>query len=246
MNKLCAKCGKEKLATPAYFHRHKGRKDGLNGYCKECVKELNQANGERIKAKSKEWRETHKEESAAAIKRWREENREHVLEYGKQYRQKNKEQRATGFKAWSVANRPTRREYHRKRYQANNSVKVNISISTGIGKSLKGNKNGRSWESLVGFTLEELMSHLESQFTKGMTWGNYGYYGWHIDHIRPVSSFNFTSAEDPEFKECWSLWNLQPMWGKENRSKNSRCLAPPLPLLTKQQDTRSVCEGTQR
>ena len=66
------------------------------------------------------------------------------------------------------------------------------------------------------------MAHLEKQFKEGMTWNNYGYYGWHIDHIRPVSSFNFNSYDDPEFKECWALSNLQPLWGKENISKKDK------------------------
>jgi hypothetical protein len=53
-----------------------------------------------------------------------------------------------------------------------------------------------------------------------MTWENYG--KWHIDHKRPIASFNFTSYEDPEFKECWALNNLQPMWAKENMSKGNK------------------------
>lgn len=82
---------------------------------------------------------------------------------------------------------------------------------------------------LVGYTLVELMEHLESQFTKGMTWDNYG--EWHIDHIRPVSDFNFITHNDSEFKECWSLWNLQPLWAFDNLSKCAKCEAPPLPLV---------------
>jgi hypothetical protein len=66
------------------------------------------------------------------------------------------------------------------------------------------------------------MQHLEKQFTEGMTWDNYGQ--WHVDHIRPMSSFNFTSLDDPEFKECWDLSNLQPLWETENLSKGSRYL----------------------
>jgi hypothetical protein len=66
------------------------------------------------------------------------------------------------------------------------------------------------------------MNHLEKQFTKGMTWDNYG--EWHVDHIRPMSSFNFTSVDDPEFKECWALCNLQPLWELDNLSKGSEYL----------------------
>lgn len=80
-----------------------------------------------------------------------------------------------------------------------------------------GGKRGRTWESLVGYTLDDLRQHLESKFTDGMTWGNMG--KWHIDHIRPKSSFNYTSAEDADFRECWALDNLQPLWAHDNQVK---------------------------
>ena len=54
---------------------------------------------------------------------------------------------------------------------------------------------------------------------------------YHIDHIRPVSSFYFTKIEDKEFKECWALSNLQPLWASENCSKGANFLnlfEPPL------------------
>ncbi len=68
--------------------------------------------------------------------------------------------------------------------------------------------------------MQDLIAHLESLFQPSMTWENYG--KWHIDHKRPIASFNFTSYEDPEFKECWALNNLQPMWAKENMSKGNK------------------------
>ena len=107
-------------------------------------------------------------------------------------------------------------------------VRLSRNISRNIHLAIRENKNGRHWESLVGYTLEELIAHIEMQFAKGMTWANYG--AWHIDHIRPVSDFHFNDTDDSEFKQCWSLWNLQPLWGKENLLKGSKCKEPPLPL----------------
>ena len=66
------------------------------------------------------------------------------------------------------------------------------------------------------------MSHLESKFTEGMTWDNYG--EWHVDHKKPMTLFEFTSTDDEGFKECWALDNLQPLWGKDNLSKGTRYL----------------------
>ena len=64
--------------------------------------------------------------------------------------------------------------------------------------------------------------HIESQFKDGMTWDNYGKNGWHIDHIIPKSLFQFKSSEDDEFKQCWALCNLQPMWAFDNLSKGNK------------------------
>jgi len=73
---------------------------------------------------------------------------------------------------------------------------------------------------MLGFSVDQLEKHLESKFEPGMTWENIG--EWHIDHIKPDSWFNYSSVEDQEFKDCWSLNNLQPMWKLENISKNNR------------------------
>jgi hypothetical protein len=55
-----------------------------------------------------------------------------------------------------------------------------------------------------------------------MTWMNYG--EWHIDHILPIDSFNFQSYEDYQFKECWSLENLQPLWAIDNIRKGNKII----------------------
>ncbi len=80
-------------------------------------------------------------------------------------------------------------------------------------------KNKKTFDAM-GYSVTELMKHLEQQFTDGMSWDNYG--EWHIDHIRPVSWFKFKSTDDKEFKDCWSLTNLQPLWARDNLSKCNR------------------------
>ena len=86
--------------------------------------------------------------------------------------------------------------------------------------SLRGKKEGRRWESLVGYKLKDLIMHLEKQFDENMSQVNYGSYWW-IDHIKPRSLFNYTIPEDKEFKECWSLGNLQPMEKIANIKKSN-------------------------
>ena len=96
--------------------------------------------------------------------------------------------------------------------------RVNRVISERVRVALKGNKTG--WRTSVGWTIRELMQHMEAQFKPGMSWDNYG--EWHIDHIKPKAKFEFSSAHDEGFKACWSLSNLQPMWASDNSRKSDK------------------------
>lgn len=100
---------------------------------------------------------------------------------------------------------------------------LNDLMRSGILKSIT-DKGGRSWQSLVDYTLEDLITHLERQFLPGMTWQNRGINGWHIDHRIPLSSFSFSSSCDDDFRAAWALTNLQPMWGDENIRKKDQII----------------------
>jgi len=161
----------------------------------------------------------------------------------KKYREKNKEKINEYHKNWSKEKRTELREYHSRwrkenrkhvnektrlwylnRRRTDPSFRLKCNTRTAVYTCLKEANVAkyRSTFQLLGYTIEELMQHLEKQFTDGMTWDNYGQ--WHVDHIRPMSSFNFTSPDDPEFKECWALNNLQPLWWPDNLSKGPRYL----------------------
>jgi len=83
-------------------------------------------------------------------------------------------------------------------------------------------KDGKSIFGILPYTLSDLIKHLESKFLPNMTWDNYGYYGWHIDHIKPDCLFNYSSYKDADFLQSWSLENLQPLWAKDNLSKSNK------------------------
>jgi hypothetical protein len=140
----------------------------------------------------------------------------------------NKEKRVLYLKNRQENNTLAVRSIRLKSYRKLNNTKARLvnAIKCGMHKHLKrGTKGGRHWEDLVGFTLEQLKSHLESNFTQEMTWGNYGSF-WEIDHIIPVSAFNFKTAEDFDFRRCWCLKNLQPLEAKANLSKGAKILEP--------------------
>ena len=87
--------------------------------------------------------------------------------------------------------------------------------------ALKAKKDGRKWEDLVGYTLEDLTKHITSLLGENMTWENYGSV-WHVDHIVPKSWFKYENTDDANFKACWALTNLQPKLKKDNIRKGNR------------------------
>lgn len=106
----------------------------------------------------------------------------------------------------------------RKKYESDPSHRVHVRMASAVHQALREAKAGRKWETLVGYTLADLVTHLERQFLRGMTWENMGQ--WHIDHIRPKSGFDQT---DPaQFRECWGLANLRPLWAPANQAKAAK------------------------
>ena len=145
-----------------------------------------------------------------------EKRRQYNKQYFKKWYQENKEKgyRVKGTGAWIKRKveekRAWSRNYYHTKEKLNPKFRVDSAISGGIRFALKGKKAGRHWETLVGYSLQNLIKHLEKQFDNKMSWDNYGSY-WQIDHIKPKASFNYTCPEDLEFQECWSLVNLQPL-----------------------------------
>lgn len=248
MNKICRKCNK--ILSIEEFYKDKNRPDGYDDICKTCKNEyqrklksrpdqkLKQSehdkqhyknNKEYHKTKSKQWREQHQVEIQQYSQQYREKNREYFLNKSKEHKLKNRKKYLKYYKNYMKTHRVERNQYENERYKNNPMVRLRKSISASIRYSLKYNncnklKNNKKWEDLVGYDVEKLKQHLETLFEKNMTWENYGNENnkWVIDHIKPISWFKFNSCEEEEFKKCWSLDNLQPMWFNENNLKSNK------------------------
>lgn len=223
--KLCNKC--KLILSHDQFYKNKKGKYGLHGQCKKCRNEViqiyRQANKEKIQENAKKHRQDNKEKIREYNKKYRHDNKIGIQEklqkhrkdnpgYSKEYRLKNLKKTQGYFRQYTYEQRKNNPKY-----------RLNHNISRSIQKSLKIQnllKNYRHWESLINFTLQELMDHLEGLFQFGMTWKNYG--KWHIDHRKPINFFNFQIVNDSEFKECWALNNLQPLWAEDNFRKGNK------------------------
>jgi molecular chaperone DnaK (HSP70) len=163
------------------------------------------------KVADKKYREKNKTRLSESHQKWSKENRERLNEYHKQWREKNIDK-----------HRDYKRKYEKHRKDTDPIYKLINNFRTAIYQVLKENnvqKNGHYFD-ILKYTPEELINHLEKQFKDGMTWDNYG--DWHVDHITPISVHNIVEIGDEEFMKCWSLENLQPLWGEENIRKSNK------------------------
>lgn len=208
--KKCNKCKKLKSINE-FYKKPYDSKDGHYSICKECQKKVVSLYRKSEKG-FKYLKEYYQNSEYKKRHRSYEMNRRRnpkVKEYHKNYN------RRIEVKDYS-------NKWHIEKYRKDITYRLNNLMSKRVNLSLKGNKENRHWEDLVGYSLEDLKRHLESKFKDGMNWENIG--KWHIDHIIPVSLWKFNSYNDGEFKQCWALCNLQPLWGKDNLSKGNRVI----------------------
>ncbi len=210
----CSKC--KTLKPLKEFGKSGSRFDGHDHLCKSCN---NMA--------SREWRKDHPDKIQAWNRGWYKKNKKKSLKQSKKWRIENpgraREISRLGWERWQELN-PEKVKEARIKNSGTVKAKLCSRMSSSMRKSLKGGKQGRKWESLAGYTVKQLKKHLEKQFINGMSWENMG--AWHIDHKTPKAVFNFEKPEDIDFKRCWALKNLQPLWVRENCVKNDKLDKP--------------------
>ena len=183
--------------------------------------ELSQKEKRAIKAKA--YYESNKQKILAQQKTFREANREAKLNQNRIYREthkkelRDKERALRKIKGDEVrAKEKVRRQ---KRQERNPLIKIKDVLRSSCRDAFKriGQNKPTNTQILLGCTWKEAKAHFESLFQEGMNWQNHGKLGWHIDHIRPASSF---TKEDMHLMNHIS--NLQPLWWYDNLSKSDR------------------------
>ena len=149
-------------------------------------------------------------------KRWRKEHKEEIKNYTKNYCLEHK-------KEHNIYNK----NYIKKRYNSDINFKILLNIRNKINNSVRVNNKSQSSLKLLGCSIDYFKCYLQSKFTKGMTWdnhgrgwGNKGLKQWHIDHIKPCSSFDLSKPDEQQ--KCFHYSNLQPLWAKDNLAKGSK------------------------
>jgi formylmethanofuran dehydrogenase subunit E len=112
---------------------------------------------------------------------------------------------------------------HRLRLRINRQQQKSLQLidpSKVLRRSLYLGHRSPSFARLVGYSIAELRAHLERQFCDGMSWESFNRGEIHIDHISPQRTFNLLCPD--EFRSCWALPNLRPVWARENLSKGGK------------------------
>ena len=212
----------------------------------ERMKKYRQTNQERYLKYSKQYRENNKEKLAIHSKKYHAENKEleklyqqeHKKEikiYQETYYQENKEHLSKQNKKYYIEHKKEHNEYtkryNQERRKTDLRFNLNCRIRTAINLSLKGNKAGRHWETLVGYTVRDLINRLQKTMPKNYCWNDFSEGRLHIDHKIPISAFNFTKSKHIDFRRCWNLGNLQLLPAKENLIKHNKLTRPFQPSL---------------
>lgn len=222
--KRCTICGEPKPYSD--FHKQSSRPDGYGNWCKPCKserkKEAYTKNPHRARERSAQYRNLYPERVATCkklarlkkIEQYKErarkryaEKRERILEKAKEYREAN----------WPKV-LATNTAYKRERLRRDPLFRLEYALRNRTFVALRNKgygKRSRTRE-LVGCEWPQLMSHLKSKFTEGMTMDNYGQ--WHVDHIVPLSS---AENEEELIKLC-HYTNLQPLWAADNIRKGAK------------------------
>lgn len=156
---------------------------------------------------SKNYAKTHKEQIRKHIRKYQQTHKEEINKKSKLFRDTHKEH----IKKYN-------REYSRKRKNSDIGFKLICNLRTKVSEAIRRNSKSSPTLMLLGCSVNKLKQHLESQFKPNMSWDNYGYYGWHIDHKKPCVNFDLSSPD--EQKKCFHYTNLQPLWAEENMRKN--------------------------
>lgn len=209
--KKCIKC--QAFKPYSEFHKSNQRKDGYRTTCKECRKPI-----------GKEYYQSHKDERNKKAKLWREQSG-----YNKKYYKKNpnyfenyRKLKENHYKNWRKENKEYLKNYRKEKLRTDINYRISCHIRGSVNSVIRKYKRKKcdSTMKLLGCSIKELKSHLESKFKNGMNWDNKGFYGWHIDHIKPCSSFDLT--KESEQRKCFHYTNLQPLWAKDNLVKGNR------------------------
>lgn len=220
-SKICKECNIEKSLDDYYFSRNIPR-----SLCKVC---FNKKSLENYYNKHEQYKQKAKINRANKPQEYKYQpyspeyyvkNKEAHKIRQRRYEEKYPEKIKARSRAYKQLNKEKIRVKKNERLRTDVNFKLRKSIRNRLQLALKHNyTTGLAFLNL-GCSLGELKLHLEKQFKPGMSWENWKFDGWHLDHIIPLCKFDLTN--DEQVKIATHYTNLQPLWAKDNLSKNKK------------------------
>lgn len=131
------------------------------------------------------------------------------------YRSNNPEKIKAMKDAWKAQNP----NYRKDKYQRDIQHRIAEKIRTKTRKILLGMiKDQDRCMAFLGTNTALFRKHIESQFTAGMSWDNYGKDGWTLDHVIPLNMYDLTKPK--EYAKATNYKNTRPLWAKQNQSRS--------------------------
>jgi hypothetical protein len=124
------------------------------------------------------------------------------------------------IKEYNAARKTIRNEKRNIRYKNDLNYKLSHILRSRITNAAKNRFKVGSAIKDLGCSISDFKLYIEKQFQPGMTWENYGFYTWHIDHITPLCHFDLTNRE--QFLKATHFSNLRPIWSEDHKIKSSQ------------------------
>jgi hypothetical protein len=231
--KKCSKC--QSIKPINEFGKDKNRIDGYHCYCKLCSNNIIQKrrlkNPEERKIYDKKYLINNPEKRKESIHTYNIKNKHKKKEYNKLRYINNKDKILKINNTWYVNHPNYYTEYRFKnknkiknrrnkwcKNKRNNdfSFKTKGNVRTRIGYSIKKAKKIDTSVNILGISIKQYISFLQSLYYNNMTNNNQGsgYNKWQIHHICPIEFFDMT---DPvEQKQAYHYSNTKPLWYEDH------------------------------
>ena len=248
--KTCRGCGECKGL--AEFHRCKRNRDGLHSRCKACDAAYKnslsfepQTEGTKTCSTCGECKglvffcrdKRSPDGLSLRCKACRAARRAATKDKDAAYRAANKDKIAAYRAAYVAANKDKRNAYIKHRTTTDPRFALCRRARTAANKALNG-VNRPGFFRHMPYTQDEFIGHLIATLPPGtdpaeICDGS----KWHIDHIRPMASFEFEGGKDGEdWQRCWALANLRMLPAEENMAKGDSLSERPTPGVCPVQD----------
>lgn len=220
--RICSQCKFKKILSE--FSKNKYMKFCRGYTCKKCfniyAKSYRIKNRKKINKNLKKYYQKHKEKIKKANRKYYQKHKEYRHKQDRIYYKNHREER----KKYCKENREKINKYESKKYYSDKNFNIAMKLRARLRGVLKNKDKYSSVIKMLGCSFIDFKKYFKSKFTKGMTWKKFMQGKIHIDHIKPLSSFNL-SIEKNQYKAC-HFSNIQPLWAKDNltKSKKVRCI----------------------